>query len=212
MVKKFGNDEKYYLRLNDIKKLSKFKRKDIELSDQAVAMKMVKNDKILALNYKNGKFELWFVDRLLKIAEPFKTIDDIKLIPNDFKFFTGLNHILMAKIIKNEKRLVVRDIDQSKYILDVKLNFTPSRLHVDKVEHRIFVLEDETIENNRLFMIDLKLSKTGVGGRKINYLRLEMFKYLMNHTKNPLQKTACIKNLPMNGLLDFSNNLISYAA
>ena len=49
-------------------------------------------------------------------------------------------------------------------------------------------------------------------GQYSNHFRLEMFKYLMNHTSSPLQKTACIKNLPMNGLLDFSNNLISFAA
>ena len=55
MIKKHGTDERYYLRLNDINKLSKNKRKDIELSDEASGMKMVRNDEILAINYKNGK-------------------------------------------------------------------------------------------------------------------------------------------------------------
>ena len=110
-MKQIGTEFSYYLRLNDIKRLSNKKRKDIELSEEAIGMKMVKNDQILALNYKNGKFELWFVNSLLKLAEPFKTIHDLKLVPNDFKFFTGHNHILLAIIMKNEKRIVVRDID-----------------------------------------------------------------------------------------------------
>lgn len=100
--------ETHVLRFHDIGRIQKKKREDVILDEPSLDMRMIDNDRILAINLISGKIELRFIHKLLKFSEPFRTMHQGPHC--DFRFLHGVKNILFAMISKTEKKVLVKDV------------------------------------------------------------------------------------------------------